>query len=792
MGHIFRAAGCGAGLSLFTLAAAVSAQDAPPPPAPAAPSLPTATQSPGQTGLEEIVVTAQKRAENLQTVPIAVTAISGSTLESRAAVSLQSLQATVPNVQINNFSNTPQTAVFAIRGIGVIDPDPYAGNTVSIVYDGIPQFFSYGALLDLYDIDRVEILRGPQGTLFGANTTGGVVNVATRQPTGQWGGRGEITYGNYNRFDISAALDAPLVQNILAGKLVVSHTQSDGYTTNVFNGKDMGSKDHTLVRGYLKLTPTPNFDATLVGEYVRVRDGAPIFINGSVPGEAQFVPPGVTPNGATIPMYTSPCVPAGQPCHAPDHYYSGNNSVPDTSNMNNYRATLTMNLRDTPIGDITSITGYRDFRLFEFTDQDGSAAFLSDTRRLTKGWQFSQELRTSARVTKWWNLIGGGFYLKDHYTLAQDYRLQFAAPGLLQIGNQNQDNYSASAFLQNYFQITDTLRAQAGIRYSHERTSMLASTITSIALDGMTDFDGTGNVPVSAVAPPRGAKSWNNVGWKLGLDYTVRPGLLLYGYWARGFKSGVFTGRIGLPSDLGPAAPEHVDTFEGGIKADLFDRHLRINLAGFYTNYRDIQLSTIYFQTNGSQTIQGNSIINAASAHIKGFELESSVLPFRGLTLTGSLSYLDAKYKKFEYFNSNAQLDANGSPVLDANGNVVPIGFQDLSGSRLQNAPKWTATAGATYETDVGPGKLLLHALYSYNSSRYMYALNDTPRALIQPVNLVDANIDYTWRNYTLSFWGTNLFDKRYISSVYDAPGVEGLAAYMPPRRYGVAVKANF
>lgn len=743
-------------------------------------------------GLEEIIVTAQKRAENIQSVPISVTALGGAALDQKAAVTLQALQGAVPNVQINNFSNTPQTAVFTIRGIGVIEPDPYAGNTVSIVYDGVPQYFSMGALLDLYDIDRIEILRGPQGTLFGANTTGGVVNVVTRQPTGELGGRLQGTFGNYNRFDVAGTLDFPLVTDKLAGKFAISHSESDGFTTNTWNGKDMGRKNVTIYRGSLKFTPGSNFDATITGEYDRARNGAPIFINGSVPGEALYITPGTQPAGSMLPMYASPCVPAGQACHAPKKYYSGNNTVPDKSNMDTYRATLTMNLQETAIGDITSISGYKKFHLFEYTDQDGSPIFLADTRRETKGWQASQELRTSVDITDYWNMIAGGFYMKTHYNHSQDYRLQFAAPGLIQNGLQNSDNYSISAFMQNYIDLTDKLRLQAGVRYAHERTTMLASTVTSINLSGLSDFDGTDNILLGTVAPPEGRKSWDNVGWKLGLDYTIRPGMLFYGYWARGFKSGVFTGRLGLPNDLGPAGPEHVDTFEIGMKGDFLDRRLRLNLSGFYTNYRDIQLATIYFQRNGQQTIQGNSIINAASARIKGFEFEATALPTDGLTLNASVAYLDAKYREFNFFNANAQLNPDGSPVLDGNGSVVPIGFQDLGGYPMQNAPKWNATAGFTYEKDVGPGKVLLHAQYSYTSSRYMVALNDTPRAKIQPTHLVDANLDYSWDRYTISLWGTNLFDKRYMSSVYDAPGIEGLAAYSPPRRYGMTVRAQF
>lgn len=235
-------------------------------------------------GVQDIVVTAQKREENMQRVPIAVSAVSTATLGSMQVTTLQALQGAIPNTQIENFSNTPNSAVFTIRGIGVIEPDPYAGNTVSIVVDGVPQFFSMGALLDMYDVDRVEVLRGPQGTLFGANTTGGVVNVSTAKPTGQFGGYIKGNVGNWKRFDVSGAVEVPLVSEKLSLKLAGIHTQREGWVTNVYNGKSMGDKNIDAVRGTLYFTPSVDLDVRLQGEYVAARNGAPVVVNGGADG----------------------------------------------------------------------------------------------------------------------------------------------------------------------------------------------------------------------------------------------------------------------------------------------------------------------------------------------------------------------------------------------------------------------------------------------------------------------------------------------------------------------------
>jgi iron complex outermembrane recepter protein len=740
-------------------------------------------------GIQEIIVTAQKKSERLQDVPISIAAITGDAVTDRAAVTLQGLQGAVPNVEIGTFSNTPNTAVFTIRGIGVIEPDPYAGNTVGIVSDGVPQYFSMGALLDLYDVDRIEILRGPQGTLFGANTTGGVVNVVNAQPEiGKFGGKATLGYGNYDHMNAGASINVPLGES-LAARLTVSHDQRKGWTTNVVDGSDMGKRNVTIFRGALKYAPTDDFDMTVSGEYDRARNGAPIVVAGDLPGEAEFVPAGFRN------MYVSPCLPAGSPCKAPDKYLSANDGgalglVKDQSDMDTYRGTATVNVRNTAIGDITSITGYKKFKLFEFTDQDGTPVFLIDTRRLTKGWQLSQELRTNIEVADNIDLLVGGFYMKTHFEHQQDLRIDFGGgvtydpvlntvtkglPGLFQRNLQDQDNESLSAFAQTYITLTDQLKIQAGIRYTHEKTAILASNATSLSATGVTTFDGvspngTPNIDLGTVAPPLGRKSWNNVGWKLGLDYKPNDDVLLYANWARGFKSGGFTGRIGVASDLGPYNPEKVDTFEVGLKADFLDNHLRTNLAAFYTNYRDMQLAQIYF----IGTVQGNTILNAASSRIKGIEAEVIAVPVDGLTLTASVAYLSAKYKDFLF------LEPNGS-------------ISDLSGERLQNAPKWTGAVGFNYEFPIGGMEGRIGANYTFASEKLLTSIKNVPRSRIQPQNLLNANIDLIINDMiTLGLWGTNILDKRYINSVFDAPGTLGLTNYAPPRQYGVAARLTF
>ena len=243
--------------------------------------------------LEEILVTAQKREESLQDVPIAVTAFTAEEFEATHAVSLEGLQGSVPNVQIAHFANTPHNAVFSIRGAGgIIEPDPYAGTTVSVVVDGVPQHYNMVALMDLFDVERIEVLKGPQGTLFGANTTGGVINIVTKQPTGEFGGNMMVTAGNWDRLDVNLAVDFPIIEDKLAGKITAMSHNMEGFYKSVSTGESMGDKDTTAFRGYLRWMGSENFDATLQYEYVDSNNGGPAIVNGSVEGELFYVEPG--------------------------------------------------------------------------------------------------------------------------------------------------------------------------------------------------------------------------------------------------------------------------------------------------------------------------------------------------------------------------------------------------------------------------------------------------------------------------------------------------------------------
>ena len=740
-----------------------------------------ATAETADTGaLETIIVTSEKRGEeNIQSVPIAITAVTAQAIEDAHTANLEALTGAVPNVQIGHFSNTPTGAVFNIRGMGVIEPDPYAGQTVTVVVDGVPQFYNMTSLPDLFDIERIEILKGPQGTLFGANTTGGVVNIITEQPTGEYGGKASASIGNFRRLDADASFNFPILANELAGKVSILHHGQYGYVTNVVDGTSMGDQNDTDLRAYLKWTPTDKFTATLIQEYDQIHDGGPVVVQGGVPGEAEYVAPGTRLPGDSRGQYPSPCLPVGQPCHAPSGtYYSANSGVPDKEYQDIYATTLTMNW-NSPVGDLTSITGYKRFTDDNFTDQDGTILFLDATHRITSGYQFTQELRDSLRPTSGMQLLFGTFLAYDHYSHEQNFLIQFAAPGFRQDSFQNQTRRSESVFVQSYFDLTDKLRFQAGVRGTNEHTAGVATVNNSINLVGSPpQAVFTGDTALGGYAYS-GARSWNNIGGKTGLDYKFTDTVMTYIYYARGFKSGGYVLRAPInPIDIGPYGPEKVDTIELGLKADWFDHRLRTNAAIFYNKYHDLQLSEIFFtkDANGN-AVNSNRIVNAAQAKTQGIELDVNAAPVEHLKINASIAYLYAKYTTFLYNDPNL----GGKTV-------------DLSGTDLQNSPHVTASAGFSYSVPMGPGKTALGLRDRYTGKRFEENLDNTPRATIQSTNYIDGTLDWapTDGKWSAGVWVRNIADKHYIASVYDAPGTLGLVNYEPPREFGATFHYNW
>ena len=736
----------------------------------------TFAQDASEYGLEEIVVTAQKREDSIQTVPIAITAIDGDVLDNKAVVNLESLQGLVPGAQIGQFANTPHGAVFNIRGMGAIEPDPYAGSAVMVTIDGVPQYFNMTSLVDLFDVERVEVLRGPQGTLFGANTTGGVVNIVTKAPSGEYNGKVQVTAGDWNRFDVKAAADLPINEK-LSLRLSGFHHGRDGFITNVYDGSDIGSIDVNSVRATLKYDAGNGFEATWRNEILRSKNGSPYIGMGAYPGEAEYVAPGTIAGPNAGVQYTGYCMPVGSPCKAPDEYYSANSSEQDMSDMNIDASTLEMVWNDTSLGTITTITSFKQFDLHEYTDQDGTVEFLASTDRRTDGDQITQEIRVNSQVSENIDLVYGLYFSEDSYYHSQNFRAQFASPGFSQVTAQDQERSSQAIFAHSFIDLSDRLRLQVGGRYSKEETEMKVDVTHFISLDGVSRYFGDDRLADFGIDfTAQGKDDWTDWSAKVGLDYQISENTLAYGHISRGFKSGGFVGRITIPEDIGPYDPEIVETIELGMKTDLMDNKLRLNVNIFKNDYQDLQLALIYFTKNSlGFDVNGNSILNAADATTQGIEVEFFAAPSPNLRVNGAVTFLEAEYDDFPYTN--------------ADGSVT-----NLSGYRLQNAPEITANFGFDYSWRTGNGEMMLSAIYKYNDEKFNTSLLNTPRSTIQETDLIDANLMWTpdSDDWSVNFWVKNVADERYVSSVFEAPGVLAIVNFLPPREYGISFDFNW
>lgn len=726
-----------------------------------------ATQAPAAdtaTGLEEVVVTAQKRAENMQEVPISVSAVTADAIQSLHIHDLKDITGSIPNVQIQVNAGLTNAISYVIRGIGIVaNPSPYVGTEVGTVVDGVVQTVNELGLADRFDIERVEILRGPQGTLFGANTTGGVVNIITRQPTGELDAYGQVGLGNYNQKNASLAINFPITEH-LSGKAVVSSRTRDGYYTNLYNGEDIGHLDSTGLRGYLRYTPSDDLDITLKLEGQRIRNGTDVLLNISYPGEVFFRPD--TPYDFKL--------------------YS---DVPDQHDSDTYGGTLTA-VWDSPIGEVTSITSYYDWKTRGYQDIDGIDLYGYAQIGNTTGWQGAQELRTVFNPTDSTELLVGAFYQKWHYDSDGLGWLAFVDPGLQDQTLAAQDSENFSLFSQLYWDLTDRLRLQVGVRGTREKVEMTRSDIFSIQPNGTDPKLGYGNLDGAIVLPPdpvnppvSGDETWDNFGGKIGLDYKFSDTVMGYGFYARGFKSGGFNGRISRAEDIGPFDPEYVDSYELGVKSDFFDRRVRLNFGLFLNKWTDMQVNEVFF--DGNPPTAHSAIVNAGEATTQGVEVEAQFAATDALTISASAGYLDAKYDKFHI---------GSGPACPPQPQPQPVPCSSNFDDRdLPYSPEFMGSLMVNYAVPMFTGESRFTVQVNHNGERWGN-FTQAPSELIDAVTLVNASIEWSPADakWTIAAWARNLTNEKYTSLALDAPPLftEGLLGN--PREYGFDVRYGF
>ena len=744
-------------------------------------------------GLAEIVVTAQKRAENVQDVPIAISAIGSAFIEARGITSISDLGALAPNMKIERAPSNKTISQISIRGSVTINPAITWEPAVGLYLDGVYIAKAQGSIFDVADLERVEVLRGPQGTLYGRNALAGAVNLVTKKPTGELGGLGELTYGNYNQMRGRAILNLPKA-GVFSLKLSGQVQKRDGFIKigpnpfpAAFLARPNSVNETNDVEGWsgmaqLRIEPSDDLTIDYAFDYSRF-DQKPdyaqlIGVNRNGDPRDIFDPksPSYAFAGAFFPLnlYTNA-----------DRQSSGSidgNPLFEKSRVYGHSLTIAYDLGG---ATLKSITAYRNVEFSDSLDLDGSPLNVAFTQRFTKYDAFSQELQLvgSGFGDKLNYVLGGFFYKEKAETLGPQSFFGGGTAFQSDYGSHT-DAWALSA--QADYALTDALKLTVGGRYTHEKKDVRRF-LRSLGPPAPVTV---ANIPYGGIPDA----TFNDFSPAATLSYAVTDDINVYGRYAQGFKSGGFNGEsnvfvaptaacpTGASELCNPYRPEKVDSFEIGIKTSLLDRRLTLNLAAFTDKHKDIQLSI--FQASGAAS---STVRNAAEARIQGLELEFVARPVDAITLNGSFAVLDAKYNNY----------------LDGGINVA-------NNRAFPHTPKFTMALGADWRVAQGNwGKLNLIADLSHVGSYFTfpYALT-TPTASdqnafnTQSPGRTIVNLRAALTNFAIGGVKTeiaafvrNLTQEDRPQNFIDfGPGFGGLTVgYFPdPRTYGVTVGVRF
>ena len=733
----------------------------------------------GDTGaIREIVVTAQRRDDSIQSVPVAVTALDQTSLEDPALKDIRDIAGRVPSLVVDEVNAGPSAAAISIRGISFEDIEKSFDPAVGVVVDGVVIGTNTGQLLDTFNLESVEVLRGPQGTLFGRNTIAGVISVTRRRPTGMFGVEGIAGYAHFDTYRGRLAVDTPLIGGIVSARPYLLYDETEGYLFNQTLNRTAG-KNRLITAGITALiTPTDTIEALINYEHVDQK--------------GETVVASLSDNRDLICLQVPvPQVGLVRAFGIPDEE-CGRSALPDRGLYTIFQniETPLRNKSDSLTGQVSiefgrftlnSITGYQtnseDVRL----DFDASSINFFDVRRVQEYDQFSQELRFGGDVTPWLNALIGAYYFNSSYDLDQFTNLGFVNTSLFQ--RTEGDSRSYAGFADARIKL-GPITIGLGGRYTSDRKELF----TNFGLSP----DGTCPIFFGiAETACRGEETFDKFTGRASVDWQIDSYRLVYASYATGFRSGGFNGRASTPSSLGPYRPETVKSYELGFKGDWLNRQLRTNLALFRTEYDDKQEEVVraspppFSAINPQETV----VENAASAVIQGAELEMIAAPSRDLSFRAALSLLDAEYDRF---------------LRDVNGDLIP---DDVSTLDLRRAPPVTVSVGADYNRDIGPGRVDFSTTFRFLDRYSTCIVANRPVMLGDVTNdkrcetddklLLDASLGYTlgFTNDTevsLTVFGRNLLDDRGINSTLPVAGLFTFSGVRPPRQFGVELGFNF
>jgi len=707
----------------------------------------------------EIVVTATKRPENVMNIPVAVSAFSGEALATMGVQGVQALQIATPAVV---FPNTGAFSQPYIRGVGSrllangFDP------SVAAYVDGRYIARQSSMNFEFADIDRVEVLKGPQGVLFGRNASAGAIRIITRDVSKIFEGYAKASYGNYNRWMLQGAVNVP-ISDTLGVRISGDTLHRDGYAKNIFPaGRDeWDDRKWYSVRGKLRWEPTDWFDARLTGSYWSSDDlaGTDVIQVGRLDLSTGIRLGGITGSDRK-------------------HVAS---AVRDTVDKREYATELDLHF-DLGFADLTTITTYADLDNELGFDGDGTSTRLVDAIIYEKSKTFSQEVQLASDTSGPLEWLVGAYLFRDDtdYDTIIDRTSAVPAAPFVSQGDQNVRTKSWAGFGQLTWNVTDKLSFTAGGRYTHDTKNV--------------DLRASKWVPVTLPLTPYSDKqSWSKFTPSITTQYDFGD-ILTYLKFARGYKSG----GINYPAAGAPVVdPEVLDMYEAGLKGTFFGRTVRTTLSAFYYDYSDLQITRAASEGSAIVTTE-----NAANAKLYGLDADMSWSVTKAFTLNGGLSLLHSEYQNYI---ANAKVYRGLIPPGSLTAILTPgmrdVGF-DASGERLLRAPKFSGFAAANYDIPVPGGMVPVNLSYAYKASYLFDFIFDpaditntgTTRVLKQHgYGLVNGRIGYTpdSQKWKVAAWINNAFNKKYWDDVV-AAGTGIRASYASPRTYGVDLELKF
>jgi iron complex outermembrane recepter protein len=698
--------------------------------------------------LGQVTVTARKREETLQDVPIAVSAFTAASLFKQNVQNLADLQGKVPSLQVYAARGSNTTLTAYIRGVGQADPtwgfDPGVGIYLDDVYLARPQ----GAVLDVFDVNRIEVLRGPQGTLYGKNTIGGAIKYVSNPLPVKTEGSVDATVGTHGEKDIKASVGGASADQVWRARAAVASEHNDGFGRDVLTGSRNGNKNTNAARATLGFFPSSSFNAQLSVDGVRDNSN---------------------PRGAKM-LIANKLDRAYAPLSSDFDTRSGMAQVNHTKL---YGTALTMNWIASQEWSLKSVTAVRGSSTLTNIDFDTLPEKIADVSAIYKDHQFSQELQANYDAGGSVHGVAGLYYF-DGSATGQIHNIFLGSPpystlGLSQYGSTGgrMGTKSYAGYGDFSWDFSPAWSLEVGLRYTHETKTAL--------IQNFGFANASFSTPISTVANFRGSHASNNVSPKVSLDWSVSNQIKLYASYSEGFHSGGFNIRancVAVPASCRPIDDEKVQSYELGSKMTFLDDRLMLNTAAFHNVYSNIQLSVFssYTLPNGSQGFFGD-FTNAGKGHIDGVEEEFAWKPTEAWTFSGNFAYLHTKYTQYM---------TRGVNVADQ--------------QKFTNAPKWSGGLSLenTHELANG-GNLTARINYTYQSLVY-------PETTLSPLIAQPAyglwNAGVIWQvsqPWTLSLQGTNLANKSYRTTGYNISSLGIVTGfYGAPRMVTLSARYTF